>query len=108
MSVFIPFLEYYVKTVPWCDLTPTAHKPLDHGKVLLELIPPTLTPAMLDESPAEAANKFTKVIIRQFVNQLCKLKTMILTVYITSLQKSKNAFFQFSEMGPFQCQTKLK
>ena len=48
--------------MPWCELTPTAHKPLDHGQILLELIPPTLTAAMMSEEPGEASNKYTKVI----------------------------------------------
>ena len=57
----VHFPEYFVATVPWCQLTPTAHKPCDHGEILLEVIPPTLTAAMLNEEPAEAQNKFTKV-----------------------------------------------
>lgn len=43
------------------QLSPTAHKPLDHGEILLMLIPPTLTAGMLNEEPVEASNKFTKV-----------------------------------------------
>ena len=51
----------FVIAVPWKNLTPTVHKPLDHGEVLLIIIPPTITPGMLNEEPAEASNKFYKV-----------------------------------------------
>ena len=53
--------KYFTDVVPWCQLTPHVHKPLDHGELLLSIIPPTLTAAMLNEEPAEATNKFTKV-----------------------------------------------
>ena len=53
--------KMFVTAVPWKQLTPTVHKPMDHGKLLLEIIPPTLTPGMLSEEPAEASNKFYKV-----------------------------------------------
>ena len=53
--------EYFVVTVPWCQLTPTVHKPMDHGEIILLLLPATLTVAMMNEEPGEATNKYSKV-----------------------------------------------
>ena len=52
--------DLYYEQCGWYSMSPTLHKVLEHGHLILELIPPELTAGMLSEEPAEASNKDTK------------------------------------------------
>ena len=49
-----------MENVSWYKISPTLHKILEHGSLVLQLFPDSITSGMLSEEPAEASNKTIK------------------------------------------------
>ena len=52
--------QIYVNNVEWYPLSPTLHKVLEHGSLVMELFPDSVTSGILSEEPAESSNKDVK------------------------------------------------
>ena len=52
--------QVYLDNVGWYSLSPTLHKILEHGSLVLQLFPDSIMSGILSEEPAEASNKDVK------------------------------------------------
>ena len=52
--------QVYLDNVGWYKLSPTLHKILEHGSLVIQLFPDSIMSGVLSEEPAEASNKDVK------------------------------------------------